>query len=58
MVLPTRTNGWGHAPDPHYPPDPVSSIAAREPAATRATVQDDSSYTKLPQIMPRYAMTD
>ena len=52
-ALVCKTNGLWHAADaldPPDPPDPVSSVAARDPSATLAGGQDDSSYTKLPQI--------
>ena len=38
----------GHAHDLPDLPFPVSSTAARDPPATRASGQDDRSYTKLP----------
>ena len=40
-----ESHGLGQSPDPPDPPDRASSAAARDPPATRAGGQDDSSYT-------------
>ena len=56
-VLHVKTYGLGHAagprdtPDPPDEPDPVSSNAARDPAATCAGGQNDGTHTKLHQII-------